>query len=91
VSCSIIWLIVAITPMFIITLMTSVALTAHLLRELSDRHGLADRHLAHTTRSVAFRIHAWYRTPRPRTAPAVARFLLLVPELTSPTMCSPAP
>ena len=51
----------------------------HFLRQLSDRHGLADRHLAHDARGRHLETVLCVRVAD-RTAPPVARLLLLVPR-----------
>src|SRR6202789_1487726 len=52
----------------------------HLLRQLSDRHGFADRHLAYDARGRHLETMLGVRFAADRTAPAVARLLLLVPR-----------
>ena len=88
VSCSMVWLMVAITPMFIMTLMTSVALTA-IFCASSPTVMASPIATSRTTRAVGISNPCFASASLPIDRRRPSRdFFFLWRELTSPTICS---
>ena len=88
VSCSMVWLIVAMTPMFINVLMTSVALTA-IFCASSPTVMASVIGTSRTTRAVGISKPCLASVSEPIARRRPSRdFFFLCRELTSPTMCS---